>query len=184
MPAFDPIITLVANFSIGLLFLFACFAKATNFAVFQVTLAEYKLVPEPLISLSAMIVVGMELLIGIGAFSAASAAWAMLAAALLLFCYGSAIGLNLIRGRRDIDCGCTGPATRQLLSGWLLARNTGLAILALLGAAPSSVRELHLQDWFLIGLALLAAMSLYAAINQLMANAPRLDALDSIMEAG
>ena len=35
------------------------------------------------------------------------------AAALLLALYAGAIGVNLARGRRDIDCGCGGPASRQ-----------------------------------------------------------------------
>lgn len=184
MPVPDPIITLAANFSVGLLFLFACFSKATNFAVFKATLEEYKLVPQQLVGFAAILVVGIELLIGFGAFAPQAAHWSMFAAAALLLGYGAAIGINLIRGRRDIDCGCTGPATRQLISGWLLVRNVALALVALLGTVTSSVRELQIQDWALIGLSLVAFMSLYAAINQLMANAPRLDALDSIMEAG
>jgi hypothetical protein len=43
---------------------------------------------------------------------------------------------------------------------------------------------LQSADFVLVGIALLGAMSLYAAINQLMVNAPRLDALDAIMDAG
>jgi hypothetical protein len=61
-------------------------------------------------------------------------------------------------------------------------RNLGLAGIALLGAAMPSVRPLHSADLVLVGIGVLGAMALYAAINQLMANAPRLDALDSLMD--
>jgi len=184
LPIFDIVITVIANFAIGLLFLLACFAKVTNFAVFKATLDEYNIVPKFFVGLCAVIIVGVELAIGVGAFFVESTVGAMLAAAMLLSCYSAAIGINLLRGRRDIDCGCTGPASRQMLSGWLLVRNVVLASIAVVGAAPYTARELQPQDWALVGLALIAAMSLYAAINQLMANVPRLDALDSIMETG
>ncbi len=119
----------------------------------------------------------------VGALVTATAVPAMMAAACLLCVYALAIGINLARGRRNIDCGCTGPATRQLLSGWLLARNAGLVALAAIGTLASSGRALGPADWVVVGLGLAALITLYAAINQLMANSPRLDALDAVMES-
>lgn len=55
--------------------------------------------------------------------SRAAAAAGMLA---LLVLYSVAIAINLLRGRRDIGCGCAGAATHVPLSGWLLARNAAL----------------------------------------------------------
>ncbi|MFP6682049.1 MAG: MauE/DoxX family redox-associated membrane protein [Gammaproteobacteria bacterium] len=182
MPALDPILTLTANYCVALLFLFACYSKVRSFGVFHSTLADYELVPGVLVWLSAILIVVLELVIGFGALFRSFAGPAMALAAALLLLYAAAIGINLVRGRRDIDCGCTGPATQQLLSGWLLLRNIGLAALAIVGAAPTSQRLLHSADFALVGMALLASVALYAAINQLMANAPRLDALDSLME--
>jgi hypothetical protein len=123
-------------------------------------------------------------MVALGAVIPFTARAAMVAAAVLLLVYAAAIGINLARGRRDIDCGCMGPANRQLLSGWLLLRNGLLAAIALIGAAIPGTRELHAADFALIGLALLGAAALYGAMNQLMANAPRLDALDSLMDLG
>ena len=182
MPDLDPILTLTANYCVALLFLFACYGKVRSFGVFRATLSDYELVPGALVGLSAISIVVLELAIGFGALFRSFAAPVMAAAAVLLLLYAAAIGVNLVRGRRDIDCGCTGPATQQLLSGWLILRNTGLAALAIVGAAPTTQRLLHSADFALVGMALLAAGALYAAINQLMANAPRLDALDSLME--
>lgn len=183
VPVVDPIITLVATYSVACLFLFACYGKLTAFAVFRATFAEYELVPERLTGLIAALVVAIELAIVMGALYVPSAAIAMMAAATLLLVYAAAIEINLLRGRRDIDCGCTGPARRQLISGWLVLRNCVLAAVALLGSAAPSARAMQAADFVLVGLALLGAISLYAAVNQLMANAPRLDALDSIMDS-
>jgi Methylamine utilisation protein MauE len=184
MPVLDPILVLVANLGVACLFLLACYGKLTGFVVFRATLADYELVPASLTGVVASAVIASEMAIGIGALVPFVARAAMLAAAALLLIYAAAIGINLARGRRDIDCGCTGPATRQLLSGWLLMRNAGLAGVALVGAAAQGERSLHAADFVLAGLALLGVASLYAAINQLMANAPRLDSLDSLMDAG
>lgn len=183
MPAIDPILLAIAHYAVALLFVGSAYAKATNFAVFRATLAEYELVPSALVGFAAIAFATVELLIGVGALVIATAAPAMMAAACLLCVYALAIGINLARGRRDIDCGCTGPATRQQLSGWLLVRNAGLVVLAAIGTLASSGRALMAADWVVVGLGLAALITLYAAINQLMANVPRLDALDAVMES-
>jgi hypothetical protein len=184
VPVLDPIVILIANYSIALLFGLASYGKLSAFRVFCVTLEEYQLIPVKLVTVVAAVVTGLEVLISLGAFWQPVAQFAMFAASLLLSMYAAAIGINLVRGRRDIDCGCTGPARRQLLSGWLLLRNTGLILVGLLGAAVPSERIVVAADLVLVALALIAVMAIYAAINQLMVNAPRLDALDSIMDAG
>jgi hypothetical protein len=184
VPVLDPIVVLIANYAIALLFGLASYGKLSAFRVFCVTLEEYQLMPIQLVTVVGVGVTALECLIAVSALWQPSAQWAMFAAALLLTIYAAAISVNLVRGRRDIDCGCTGPARRQLLSGWLLIRNTGLIVIALIGAALPSERTLEAADMVLVTLALLAVMALYGAINQLMVNAPRLDALDSIMDAG
>lgn len=183
MPAIDPILLAIAHYAVAMLFLGSAYAKATNFAVFRATLAEYELVPAALVGAAALLFAVLELVIGVASLVPVSAAAAMLAAACLLCVYALAIGINLARGRRDIDCGCTGPATRQLLSGWLLVRNAGLVAFAVVGAMESSGRQLAPVDWLVVVLGLAAVLALYAAINQLMANVPRLDALDAVMDS-
>lgn len=183
MPAIDPILLAIAHYAVALLFLGSAYAKVSNFTVFRATLGEYELVPSALVGLAAVVFATVELFIGVAALVTATAVPAMMAAAILLCVYALAIGINLARGRRDIDCGCTGPATRQLLSGWLLVRNAGLVAFATLGTLDSNGRPLMPADWVVVGLGLAAAVTLYAAVNQLMANVPRLDALDAVMES-
>ena len=183
MLTLDPILILLANYCIACLFLSACFGKVRGFGVFRATLEDYELVPSILVSSCAIAVIAVEAVIGVGALIPGFAPLSMAAAVALLMVYVLAIGINLARGRTDIDCGCTGPAVRQLISKWLLLRNLGLAGIALVGMATPSQRPPHMADLVLTGVALLGAMALYGAINQLMANAPRLDALDSLMDA-
>ncbi len=184
MIVLDPILILLANYCIASLFLSACYGKLRAFGVFRATLEDYELVPPLFVGPCAVVITAAEIAIGIGALVPAYALLSMFGAMALLLVYVAAIGINLARGRNDIDCGCSGPATQQLISKWLLLRNLALAAIAVVGMATPSQRPLHMPDVVLVVVALVGATALYAAINQLMANAPRLDALDSLMDAG
>jgi hypothetical protein len=102
---------------------------------------------------------------------------ALAGAIVLLALYGAAIAVNLRRGRREIDCGCGGPATRQPLSGWLLLRNAVLAAAAGAALLPIAPRELGTFDRFTIAAAIGVLYLLYVATNALLAHLPRTRAL-------
>jgi len=104
----------------------------------------------------------------------ASRSLAALVAAALIALYAAAIGINLWRGRRDIDCGCAGPDQAQPLRPVLLARNAVLVALALLASVHPQARELGLFDGFVTLAASAVALLLYAAADGLLANGPRL----------
>ena len=65
----------------------------------------------------------------------------------LLVLYSAAIAINLLRGRRDIECGCGGAATHVPLSGWLLARNAALMATALAVHAAPQALALAAASW-------------------------------------
>ncbi|MBW2726382.1 MAG: methylamine utilization protein MauE, partial [Deltaproteobacteria bacterium] len=94
-------------------------------------------------------------------------------AALLLGVYSAAIAVNLVRGRRGIDCGCLGPAADQSISPALLGRNAILVAGALAAMLPAGHRSLHWVDslTFVAGLATLSL--LFIAANQLLATSTR-----------
>lgn len=100
-----------------------------------------------------------------------------LAAVALLSMFSLAIALSLLRGRRDVDCGCGGASGRQTLAWWLIVRNAALALLALIGAGDGAVRDLAWLDAFTAVAGTLALLALYVFFNQLGANAPRLNSL-------
>jgi hypothetical protein len=94
---------------------------------------------------------------------------ASLGVASVLLLYGFAIAVNLARGRRDIDCGCGGPAGRQTLSEALVLRNALLAAAALASALPLAPRALGWLDALTATAAVASTALLYAAASQLLA---------------
>jgi len=171
----DPVLVLSARFSLALLFLVAAMDKLRHRTYFRGNLRAYELFPDALIPLLAASIPIMELAVSVAAFVTATAPYAMGVAGVLLGAYTFAMGVNLARGRHDIDCGCSGPARRQTLSGWLVARNIMLLPIVLIGAAATTARPLGLLDIVLCGFALICATVLYAATSQLIANSPHLD---------
>jgi hypothetical protein len=98
---------------------------------------------------------------------------------MLLVLFTGAIGINLMRGRTDIDCGCFGPALRQQLSGWLLLRNLFLMILATTLLLPENGRQIEPLDLATIVLGAATMVILYASANVAIGNAPRTRALET-----
>lgn len=140
---------------------------------------DYQLIPSNLLSISSIILILLELLSAVLVLNPVSRSPGLIIMAGLLLLYASGISINLYRGRRDIDCGCNGPASTQTLSWWLVSRNlvfTGLVILAM---QPAIGRSLNWLDMFTIFFAVLVASGLYLGFNQLLAQAPRLAALRS-----
>ena len=90
------------------------------------------------------------------------------AAVAMLSIYTLAIFANLLRGRRDIDCGCSGPYLRQTLSPWLIVRNAVFVALALLTLSPvTDSRALGILDWFTSLAAAVTFVLVYFAANQI-----------------
>ena len=73
-----------------------------------------------------------------------AAAGLAVAAAALLILFAVAMGINIRRGRRHIDCGCFQSALKQTLSWILVARNAGLACCC--GVAVPTARR-RLSSW-------------------------------------
>ena len=92
-------------------------------------------------------------------------------AGLLLLAYFAAIGLNLQRGRRAIDCGCGAPGRAQGLSAGLLVRNAVLALAALVSSAAQPLaRDVAWFDWLVAIAAALTVILIYLSASLLLAN--------------
>jgi Methylamine utilisation protein MauE len=170
----DPAIDATLRVALGLLFLVAAGHKLRAPARFRAALADYRLLPPALVPVAAVLVVAAEL--GVTAALAVPAARlaGLVDAAALLLVYAAAIGVNLARGRREIDCGCAGPALRRPLDGRLVGRNAVAAAAALAALAPVAPRALVWVDALTVagGAAVLAAA--WASVDRLLAEAPRL----------
>ena len=170
----DPVLETTLRSALALLFLVAAAHKLRAPTVFRSQLAAYQLVPERATGALAAADVAGELATGLGLLDSPLRLMAAVAALVWLSAYSFAIALNLVRGRRDIDCGCSGPAFRQPLTPWLLVRNALLIGVATACLVPVRGRALLWVDSVTVlgGVAVLAA--LYAASNRMLANAPAL----------
>ncbi len=169
----DPVIELVVCYALALLWFSAATQKILFFERFSVTLNEYRLLPESAVAFFSVAVAGLEVILGIGLLMPLTRLSAFLGSAGLLGIYAAAIGVNLMRGRRHIDCGCMGPV-RQLLSGWLVWRNILVAGMALICLVPVRSRDLSWIDGVSIVAAVGVLALVYVTVNQLIFNAPEL----------
>ncbi|MGI9327836.1 MAG: MauE/DoxX family redox-associated membrane protein [Pseudomonadales bacterium] len=144
---------------------------------YRAALAAYRLVPKPAVAFIATLLTALELTIV--ALLLLLQPLGTLLAAVVLSLYAGAIAINLLRGHRQIDCGCGDEPTP--LSGWLLLRNGVLIVLALWlswpGAGLVQGFALALPN-ILLALAFCGvSLGIYASVNQLLANRGRYERL-------
>jgi Methylamine utilisation protein MauE len=95
--------------------------------------------------------------------------YAALVAGVLVFGFGLAIALNLMRGRRELRCGCFGSGGHSRLSWALVARNTLLVGLALLVAlAPRDGIPRNSASVVLLAFAVLAGTAVASRLRFLL----------------
>lgn len=163
----DPAMTLAARLLGGLIFAAAIAGKVKHRHELAGVVANYRLLPEPLAATAAWMIVGMECLAALSLLSG----WRLTAGAalaiVLLAGFALAMGINLARGRREIDCGCFQLGLRQRLSGGLVVRNLVLAILLtpLLMAGVATATALQWIDGLGAGL---AAYALYQVLGEIL----------------
>lgn len=137
---------------------------------FALAVDAYELLPERAVPTFARLFPAAELL---AALLLLVPATRMAGAALgIAVIAGATAGVvvNLLRGRVLLDCGCGGLSGRQPISWWLVARNGGLVVLALVAGVGGAVT---LDPVSGIAGAVVLALA-YAALGQLLANGLRL----------
>lgn len=96
------------------------------------------------------------------------------AAAGLFVGYAMLMAALLVRGRTDVDCGCSWGVSRQPVSLGLVLRNLMLAALAWLAAAGGVEHPLTLLDGAAALLTAAVLFAFYAVFTALLANASNL----------
>lgn len=127
-PAMAPF-ALAIRTLISLVFLTAAYGKLRHGAPFQGVVANYRLLPDAMVAPTAYLIPPVELLLGVTLLLGLAFPWPELGAIALLLLFALAMGTNLRRGRRHIDCGCFQNALKQTLSWTLVMRNVALALL-------------------------------------------------------
>jgi hypothetical protein len=153
--------------------------KLRHAVEFGGALRGYRLLPPRLVLPVGYGLAAAEIGLGLGLLLPSLASAAALATAMLFALYAGAIVVNLVRGRRHIDCGCGGPAGRAGISEGLVARNAVLIAAACAAALEPGSRPLVWLDAFSIVAGASTLVLLYAASDGLLANAPRLAPLRS-----
>jgi hypothetical protein len=170
----DPVIELTFRAGLALLFGGAAWHKTSDPVRFGATLRAYGLLPLWLASLVARLLPLVEAVIAIGFLHPLTRRAAAFAAISILVLYTAAIAANLLRGRREIDCGCFASSARAPLSGWLLARNAILIATAVALVMPLRARTLTWIDVMTTLMALVTLSLLWAATQKLIQTAPAL----------
>ena len=143
------------------------FAETTGFAI------GYALVPSRLVPVILRALIGAETLaVTLLLLPGTRAAGALLAAGLFLG-YGALMMAALLRGQRQIECGCGGPP--QIVSPLTIARNGALAAFALAVAALPAA-TVGSAGAVLALTAGLVAWAIYAVAEKLASHLPHIQA--------
>ena len=169
----DPTLVLAAALVLAAVFGTAGPPKLAARDAFAGVLANYRLLPDRLVTPVALVLPGLEIAVALGLLLPATRPPAALGACLLLLLFAAAMAVNLLRGRSDIDCGCAIGLLRERIGWPLVARNLLLAVVALLLAWGRPVaRALEWLDFVSIAAALASLLLLHAAAGRLFGLAP------------
>ncbi len=169
----DPLVHHLLQLAGALLFASAALHKLRDPAAFRSALAGYRLLPDALVPATARGLPAAELGVAAALLVPALTPVGAAAGAAMLALYAAAVAINLLRGRREIDCGCGGVGGSRPLGASLVARNV-LLVLALSALfAPVVERPFSPLDVWVLGLATGTFALLYAAVDVALANAAR-----------
>jgi hypothetical protein len=167
----DPVIVLIAQFAIGWLFLFGALHKVRDLEQFKRVLMAYRLLPEAAITPAAWTVASTEVLLGFAALAQVQIAF--VAGGAVLGVYALAMLVNLLRGRRFIDCGCGGDS--QPITWGLIVRNSILIGVCGLALVEPVARSFAWIDLGSVAFGVIVCGLIYGAVNQLLAAQARLE---------
>lgn len=128
----------------------------------------YRVLPNALGRRLAWLVPCLELSVAITLLWEPSQRMAVIPAIAVLIAYASGLGLNLFRGRRDLDCGCGAARDRRAIAAWMVWRNIFLAAALGIAALPWSPRSFDLIDFLTIMGGLTVGVMLYVAVDRLL----------------
>lgn len=164
----DPLITLIISTSLALLFFMAARHKMSNLNQFEAQLGAYELLPAALVSPAARLLPIVEMAVVFLILIPITRSFAAFLAVVLLTTYALAMAANLMRGRKDIDCGCGGQP--QVLSAWLLLRNVVLVAGSSLLLVPGNGYAIAWRELPLLFLMTALLAMIYLLVEQLVRN--------------
>ena len=167
-PVLDPTFGYLICIGIALLFATAGWHKLRSLEAFAEVFAAYRVLPGGWGRRAAWLIPCLELATAGALPWEMTRRWALTAAIGLLTAYAAGLGLNLARGRRELDCGCGTIGSRRSIAGWMVWRNLALALISAIAALPWAWRPLNGSDALTIVGGLAAIAALYVAVDQLL----------------
>lgn len=163
---------LAASVFVGLVFLVAGIDKLRHRKLLPGVIANYRLLPAVLVAPTAWLLPLVELVVAM-ALLLGNRPLAPLVAISLLLVFALAMGINIARGRRHIDCGCGHPGLRQDLGWPMVARNLAMAgALSMRLAIPDDLAALELVVGAAAGAVLFMLTLMFNALRALPGQQP------------
>ncbi|MGI5221536.1 MauE/DoxX family redox-associated membrane protein [Nocardia sp. CA-290969] len=154
--------------AVGTVLVIAGVPKTVDRARTERSVRGYRLLPDPLVVVVAAVLPWAEIVVGAALVSGLVPRVTGSAAAALFVVFFLALTVNLLRGRRDLDCGCfafaAGGAEIAHIGWWHAIRAAGLAVAAVLVAAAPAITVVERAAGAGIGVfgVAVAAVGLYA----------------------
>ena len=164
----DPVFGYLITTAIALLFASAAAHKLRSLAHFTEVFAAYRVLPDQPARHLAWLIPCLELGVAGTLLWEPSRRIAVVSAVALLVAYALGVGLNLLRGRRDLDCGCGAARVRRAISAWMVWRTLLLAAALGIAALPWSARRFNWTDLLTVAGGLIAGVTLYALADGLL----------------
>jgi hypothetical protein len=164
----DPALGSLLVLCIALLLAAAAVHKLRNPAAFAEVFVAYDLIPAAAARRLAWLIPAAELCIALALLWLPLRRMAIFGGVALFAAYGFGLGLNLARGRRDLDCGCAPAGNRRRIAAWMVWRNA--VLVGALGAAalPWTPRAWTGADFVTLGGGIAALCTLSAAVDRLL----------------
>jgi hypothetical protein len=116
-------IALACRLALGAIFLYAAVTKVPDMAAFAQDVANYRLVPAPIVPWAAAAVVGIEVVVGLALVTGVFTRAAALVAGGMLLVFIGGLSQALLRGI-DLKCGCFGGD--DAATWWTVLRDLGM----------------------------------------------------------
>src|SRR5260370_4127104 len=158
------------------LFAGAAIHKLRDLRRFDEIFAAYGLLPLAARLRLSRAVPLLEALVAVGLLLEVTRFAAACVGILLLLAYAGAITVNLLRGRRELACGCGGPDDRRPIAPWMVWRNILFAVMLFPLMLTWSPRPLGLTDMVTIGFGTAACALVCLCLDRLLGRTGRLSA--------
>ncbi|WP_421381869.1 MauE/DoxX family redox-associated membrane protein [Bacillus salacetis] len=132
-------IMMVLQFLTAYLFLSTAFHKLFHYRQHQQHAENYEVLPRIFIPAFVMLSTLAELTLSLSLLFSVFIREALAAALMLLLAYSYAVLINLIRGRKDLSCGCGGLAGNKVITYKTIWRNLIFILLILLQIGSASL---------------------------------------------